>query len=80
MTPRQNPLADRGEDRIRKEFDRVRLRYRDDVRALEIVAIELDLSLEDCATAIAREDLIEHSGTPWRIEFPAIGPPAFRRD
>lgn len=71
--------ADRVRALVREEFTRRRSRCGDDARALETTAIELDLSLEDCAAAIGREDLLGKLGASWRIEFPEVGPPALRR-
>lgn len=79
MIAHENSSMHQSENLVQEEFDRFRSLHKNDARALELVAIELELSLEDCATVIGREDLIEHLGTPWRIEFPTVGPPALRR-
>lgn len=79
MTAHENSSTHPSANLVQEEFDRFRSLHKNDEGALELVAIELELSLEDCATAIGREDLIEHLGTSWRIEFPTVGPPALRR-
>lgn len=79
MSPGKEGSADELAEVVREEFSKANAQYRDDARALEVVALELELSLDDCAAAIGREDLLARFGESWKIEFPAIGPPAFRR-
>lgn len=63
---------------VRSRYDELRAICADDRRALDEVAIELELSIEDCAVAVGREDLLAGPGGGWRIEWPDVGPPAFR--
>lgn len=61
------------------EFAKHRALNSSDARALEIVAIELELSLADCAAVIGREDLLGGLGKSWKIELPATNSPELRR-
>lgn len=67
------------EEQVRAEFDRLRTQGHSEARANETVAIELDLSLDDCLSVIGGADLAAQISDHWRLEFPAVGPPAMRR-
>ncbi|NMA75819.1 MAG: hypothetical protein GX960_00915 [Actinomycetales bacterium] len=62
--------------RARAWFAVAREQGEDGAQALQSVAIELQLSLEDCAAAVGRTDLLDRLGTSWelgRSEPPALG-------
>lgn len=80
MTPPQETGREPGDaiELIRSRYEQRRAAGADDRRALDQVAIELELSIEDCAVAVGREDLLTGPGGDWRIEWPDVGPPDFR--
>lgn len=64
---------------VRIEFAEQRALHSSEARALEIVAIELELSLADCAAVLGRKDLLGGLGKSWKIELPATNSPGLRR-
>lgn len=64
----------RIEECLRAEFATARGAHDSEARALESVAIDLRLSLTDCAVALGREDLLDGLGTSWTIGFPENPP------
>lgn len=64
---------------LRREFDRQMREVKDEARALQNCAIELELSLGDCASALGKRDVLQAMSDSWRIEFPLFGPPVLRR-
>lgn len=49
-----------------------------DARAIERVAIDLQLSLDECCATVGREDLAAELGHHWTLEVPDVGPPTIR--
>lgn len=63
---------------IRSRYEQRRSAGADDRRALDEVAVTLGLSVRDCAVAVGREDLLNGSGTEWRITWPDDASGSFR--
>lgn len=68
------------EEQIRTELDRLCRQGHSEARAIETVAMDLNLSLDDCLSVIAGTDLEAQITDHWTLEFPAVGPPAMRRE
>ena len=54
-------------ERVRAHYLVARDRGVHEVRALQDIAVELELSLADCATAVGREDLLDAAGSSWML-------------
>ena len=60
---------------VRSEYAERVTRGHSDARALQHVAIDLGLSLEDCARAVERTDLLDVIGDGWVVGHPSTTGP-----
>lgn len=56
--------------RVRAEFARRLEQGHNEASSIHLVAIDLQLSLSDCAEAVGHPDLVQHSDIAWRLEEP----------
>lgn len=66
-------------EQIRTGFKEMCRRGYSEARAIELVAIDLGLSINDCINVIRRDDLTAQITDHWKLEFPTVGPPAMKR-
>jgi hypothetical protein len=64
---------------VRKEFTRKRGAGLGVAEALQATAADLELSLEDCASAVGRENLVKAMGDTWEISDDRDGRTSLRR-
>lgn len=60
---------------VRSEYAERVTRGHSESRALQLVAIDLGLSLEDCARAVERTDLLDMIGDGWVVGHPSTTGP-----
>lgn len=70
---------ERVKQQIRDDFATRCTQGHSDARAIELVAIDLQLSLDECCATVGREDLAAELGHRWTLDLPDVGPPTIRR-
>lgn len=73
-TPADHESIERAQELVRTEFARRVAQGHGDASSIHLVAIDLGLSLSDCAEAVGRPDLAQESDIAWRLE--GLDPPS----
>lgn len=75
MTTNEEHAAPSIEEQIHTAFNEMSRQGYSEARAIELVAIDLRLSINDCITVIGSDDLAAQITDHWKLEFPDVGPP-----